>query len=100
MHIFNHFAKDLAMLQISPNENNIKEFYLYLHDEYQIASAEIENMRFDLQWIATPERLQIINSHRTNFQEYLQELARKVILGVDHAEANLIAYENQFPTLH
>lgn len=136
MHIFNQLAKDLAMLQMSPNKNNIEEFYLYLHDEYQIANAEIENMRFDLQWMATPERLQIINSHRIEFQEYLQELismdkfiddltnnasdhsiqcvcvkckelcsalqklARKVILKVNHAEANLIVCNNQLPTLH
>lgn len=63
------------MFQISPSENNIEEFYVYLYQEYQVAVAEMEEMRFDLKWMAIPERLQIINLSRAQFQEYLRELA-------------------------
>ena len=119
------------MFQISPDESNIEEFYSYLHEEYQMAVAKIEEMRFDLQWIAIPERLQIINLSRSQFQEYLhelvslgkfiddmihntsntstkhicfkckelchalQKLAKSVIMGVEHAESNLIVCDNQ-----
>lgn len=62
------------MFQISPSENNIEEFYVYLYQEYQVAVTEMEKMRFDLQWMAIPERLQIINLSRAQFQKYLEEL--------------------------
>lgn len=71
---------------MSPNENNILEFYLYLAETYRSALKDVETMRFDLQVIATPERLELINQYRADFQESLEELT-----SIDEQLDNLIA---------